>query len=106
MDRPDEEEFSAFKALGKSNFRNARVAHRFDSKWDTGTWRRTGSITQVAKVWCKHDLKLEAYGMDQVWCLGAKGRLGFKCCNRLTGHPHRFRLGGRPVPVRGSTGSG
>ena len=79
MDQPDEEQLSA---LVQSKFRNVRVAHRFDNKWDTGTWKPVKKKPKEHwvyyssdKVWCKHDLKLDAYGMpvDQVWCLVTKG---------------------------------
>ena len=76
MDQPDEEQLSA---LVQSKFRNVRVAHRFDNKWDTGTWKPVKKKPKEHwvyyssdKVWCKHDLKLDAYGMDQVWCLVTK----------------------------------
>jgi hypothetical protein len=66
MDQPDEEQLSA---LVQSKFRNVRVAaHRFDNKWDTGTWKPVKKKPKEHwvyyssdKVWCKHDLKLDAY---------------------------------------------
>ena len=69
-----------FRALVQCKFRNVRAAHRFDNKWDTGIWKPVKGKAKEHwvyyssdKVWCKHDLKLDAYGMDQVWCLVTKG---------------------------------
>jgi hypothetical protein len=67
-----------FDELIRQGLRGYKIAHKWDENWDTGIWKAKN--TRNGKTWhevkypsdgktYKHELPLNGYGMDKIWCL-------------------------------------